>query len=206
MKNENAPEKEIEVKFHICNPEKLIAQLDRVGAQMVQPRVLETNLRFDTPNMALSKGAKVLRLRLDNEAHLTYKGPGAISEGALSRQEIEFTVSDFTAAQHFLKALGYHVILTYEKYRQTYCLDDMLITIDEMPYGNFSEIEGLEGNMIEKVAHLLHLDWSRRINGSYADIFRLLKAQMDLPFEDLTFDNFKDIPVDLSILNILTAD
>lgn len=206
MKDHDQAEKETEVKFNISNPEYLLETLDIIGAVLMQPSVLEINLRFDTKNLDLSSQARVLRLRQDSAIHLTYKGPGQIEDGALARQEIEFTLNDFTAAKHFLEALGFQVILTYEKYRQTYAIDDLLITIDEMPYGFFSEIEGPDGGKIEETAALLGLNWQRRINTSYADIFRLLKAKMNLSFKDLTFENFKPYEIDLKDINIYPAD
>jgi adenylate cyclase class 2 len=199
-------EKETEVKFYLSNPARLFASLERAGAVLVQPRVFEVNLRYDTPKLELSAGARVLRLRQDTEAHLTYKGPGQIIDGVLTRQEIEFTLSDFTAARHFLEALGYEVILTYEKYRQTYAMDDLLISIDEMPYGTFSEIEGLRAAQIQETAARFGLNWSARINRSYADIFRQLKADLALPFSDLTFENFSDLVISPQDMNIVPAD
>lgn len=206
MKDANSSEKETEVKFHISNPDYLIETLDLVDAILIQPRVMEINLRFDTPAMELSSQARVLRLRQDSEIHMTYKGAGHVEGEALARQEIEFTLSDFNAARHFLEALGYQVILTYEKYRQTYSLDNVLITIDEMPYGFFSEIEGPDGGKIKETAALLGLNWERRINTSYSDIFRLLKTKNNLSLKDLTFKNFKHLQINLEDINIHPAD
>ena len=60
----------------------------------------------------------------------------------MSRTEIEFGVDDFAKAKQFLEHLGYQSILVYEKYRTTYELDHAHIMLDELPYGNFIEIEG----------------------------------------------------------------
>ena len=199
-------ELETEVKFYLSQPGKLISRLTDLTAELVQPRVLEINLRFDTPGMTLSNQARVLRLRQDEAIHLTYKGPGQITQGVLSRQEIEFKVSDFTAAKHFLEALGYEVIVSYEKYRQTYQLAEVLITIDEMPYGHFAEIEGLDPGQIRHVAELLQLNWNNRIIGSYLDIFRMLKSKMKLDFKDLNFKNFQGLEIKPIDLNISPAD
>ena len=199
-------ELETEVKFYLSQPGKLISRLTDLTAELVQPRVLEINLRFDTPGMTLSKQARVLRLRQDEAIHLTYKGPGQITQGVLSRQEIEFKVSDFTAAKHLLEALGYEVIVSYEKYRQTYQLAEVLITVDEMPYGHFAEIEGLDPGQIRHVAELLQLNWNNRIIGSYLDIFRMLKSKMKLDFKDLNFKNFQGLEIKPIDLNISPAD
>lgn len=199
-------ELETEVKFYLSQPSKLISRLTDLNAALVQPRVLEINLRFDTPAMTLSNQARVLRLRQDEAVHLTYKGPGQIRQGVLSRQEIEFKVSDFSAAKHFLEALGYEVIVFYEKYRQTYQLADVLVTVDEMPYGHFAEIEGLDPALIKQTAELLKLHWNKRIIGSYLDLFRSLKFKMKLEFNDLSFENFKELEITPLDLNLSPAD
>lgn len=43
---------------------------------------------------------------------------------------------------NLLQELGYVVSEVYEKYRTTYKLNVLQITLDEMPYGMFVEIEG----------------------------------------------------------------
>lgn len=199
-------EQEIEVKFHINKPDALIEKLKACGAQPSQARILEINLRFDTADMSLSHAARVLRLRQDEEVHLTYKGPGQVMDGVLSRQEIEFTVSDFQAARHFLEALGYQVIVAYEKYRQTYRMGGLDITVDEMPYGCFAEIEGPHAVQIRAAADLLQLDWSKRIIGSYLDLFSQLKVRKGYTFKDLTFENFKEQVITPSDLRVSPAD
>ncbi len=83
----------------------------------------------------------MLRLRADQAAHLTFKGPGRCA-GRFGRQEIEFEVSDFGAARRLLEALGYRVYTSYEKYRETYRLGQVIIALDEMPFGTFAELEG----------------------------------------------------------------
>ena len=55
------------------------------------------------------------------KARFTFKGPSEEEEGGiLSRQEIEFVVGDFESAKQFLEALGYEVVVFYEKFRTTY--------------------------------------------------------------------------------------
>ncbi len=93
---------EIEVKFYITDLPALAQRLEGLGAHLVHGRTHEINLRFDTPQGDLLRQYQVLRLRQDNKARLTYKGPAQTLEGARARQEIEFTVSDFSSAWAFL--------------------------------------------------------------------------------------------------------
>lgn len=187
--------KELEVKFALENHTRLKQNLEALGAKVVQPRVYEINLRFDTQENDMLRSGQVLRLRKDSEARLTYKGPGQVSEGVQSRVELEFTVGDFDMAQRFLEALGYKLVVIYEKYRATYAFESVLVTLDEMPYGSFAEIEGPDGESIRIAAERLGLDWEKRIFESYLAMFAKLREELGFSFRDLTFENFKRVEV-----------
>lgn len=198
--------KELEVKFYLTDLGKLQMTLAGLGALLVQPRTYERNLRFDTPGGILTQNSQVLRLRQDTANRLTYKGPSKVSDGVSARTEIEFTVSDFDNAQALLKALGYQVNMIYEKYRAVYELDGVLVTLDEMPFGLFAEIEGPDGASIQKSCDQLGLMWDLRTLQSYAMLFQIVKRKQKLTFRDLTFDNFADIQVAPSHLELAPAD
>lgn len=198
--------KEIEVKFYLSDAPGLQGRLEALGAVCVQPRVYEANLRFDTSDRQLSRSLRALRLRMDTAARMTYKGPPLDDAGARLRQELEFTVSDFDMARAFLEALGYQVIIMYEKYRATYHLGGLVITLDEMPFGTFAEIEGPGGEAIQATAHQLGLDWERRILDSYLVLFDRLKARLGLGFNDLSFDNFQELTIPPEALGAKPAD
>jgi len=135
----NTSNQEIEVKFLISNLPALLKKIQSLGALTLRPRMLEVNLRFDTHDMKLSERAQVLRLRQDDQAILTFKSPGEIVNGVISRTELEVIVSDFQTTRAILEALGFQVFMTYEKYRQNFKLNDLVASVDEMPYGNFIE-------------------------------------------------------------------
>jgi len=200
------PDLETEVKFYLTKPEAFLEHVITCGAQLTQERVFEKNLRLDFPDHSLTKAGRVLRIRQDAEIHLTYKDPGDIIEGVLSRREIEFTADDFETARRFFEALGYEVFTAYEKYRQTYDLGVLHITLDEMPFGTFTEIEGDSPVLIQAAADLLRLDWSKRINTSYLALFDKLKRNLALTIKELSFENFKDLSIKAQDLGISPAD
>jgi adenylate cyclase class 2 len=199
-------EQELEVKFYLTNQRNLINKLRAVGASMMQSRTHEYNLRFDTPDQQLKRSGQVLRLRQDARATVTYKGPGQVQDEVSARQEIEFQVSDFAAARRFLEALGYEVALIYEKYRTVYQLDGADVTVDEMPYGTFSEVEGPNGERIRAVAEKLGLRWEARAVESYMMLFARVKTVHGLTFRDLTFSNFNGIKISAEDLGVAPAD
>lgn len=196
---------EIEAKFYVMRPDELRRRLEALGAKLTEPRILEVNIRFDTPQQEFQQSGRVLRLRQDSRVRLTYKDSDKIQSGAMSRREIEFTVSDFDSAKEFLEALGYQVALTYEKYRTTYQMPGVEIMLDEMPYGNFVEIEGDEAQL-RPTADKLRLKWEAAIQDSYSGLFAKLRARRHAQVRDLTFENFKAVEVSADDLGVQPAD
>ncbi len=188
---------ETEVKLYTPDHAPLRARLHALGAVLVKPRTLERNARYDDRNNQLMYEGVVLRLRQDDNVRLTYKDGGSSINGIVTRQEFEVTVSDFDTMHHILEHLGYTVFMTYEKYRTTYMLEGAEVVLDELPYGNFTEIEG-DIPTIERVMDLLGLADAPRMPQSYARIFRTVKENMGLTFDNLTFANFENIDVPLS--------
>jgi len=197
---------ELELKYYVLDLRRIEAKLKELGASCSQPRLLEANLRFDTSDYSLSREGKALRLRYDTEARITYKGPSQAREGIRLREEIEFVVDNYQAARAFLLALGYQVSVFYEKYRTVYLMGGVHIMLDELPYGNFVEIEGPDPASIQVVNSALNLNWETRIPESYTILFDRLRDMLKLPFRDLSFDNFRDLQVSAADLQVLPAD
>ena len=185
---------EVEVKLRTPDLHAVARALDAAGATLRKPRVFERNLRYDSAHGLLTAAGIVLRLRQDEAAKLTYKADASVERGIVSRFEAEVEVSDFETMDVILRRLGYEVALVYEKYRTTYTLAGAEIVLDELPYGNFTEIEG-DSATIERVVGRLGLGACRRMAGSYVDIFWDVKARLGLDARDCTFDNFADIDV-----------
>lgn len=197
---------EREVKFYLHDLEDLAMRLEAAGADLVRPRVLEKNLRFDTPDGALSAASRILRLRQDDRVRMTYKDNAYLENGILARTEIEFTSDNFEVTRKFFEALGYRVMVIYEKYRRVYRLGDVEVVLDELPFGNFLEIEAPNATLIEGVAQMLGLDWSKRILSGYLVLFDIAKQHVNLPFRDLTFDNFASYSIKPADLEVEPAD
>ena len=192
---------ETEVKFCVFNLSQIEVTLRELMAHLLAPTTLEVNLQFDTSNGDLQRGGRVLRLRKDDRARLTYKDNSQNIAGALTRREIEFVADNFDSAKQFIEALGYQVAFIYEKYRTTYEYKGTQIMLDELPYGNFVEIEG-GLDMLRPIAEELRLDWDKSIPASYHALFERLCKARGLTHRDLTFENFKEIkvsPIDMII-------
>jgi adenylate cyclase class 2 len=199
-------DQETEVKFFVRNLKKIEASLLEKKARLIQPRVFESNLRFDLPDGSLRAVGRALRLRQDTETRLTYKGPSADLDGARSRVELEFTVGDAETARKFLEALGYEQIAVYEKYRAVYELDDCHIMLDELPYGNFVEIEAEDTVAIRKLAGSLGLNFEAAVADSYLGLFEKYCQKRGWSQSTLTFDTLRGVVFNPEELNLRAAD
>ena len=197
---------EIEAKFHVQDLRKIELRLLELKAQLIQPRVHEVNLRFDRPDGELRNSFRVLRLRQDDIARFTFKGPSVEKEGGiLSRQEIEFEVGDFDSAKQFLEALGFNAVVFYEKFRTTYELNDTHIMLDELPYGDFIEIEGENVDMIHSIADALSLNWDAMIKAGYHALFDRVADRYGLDVSKLSFENLKNTKINIADMGIIEA-
>jgi len=194
---------ETEVKVYVTDLAPIEQRLQALGAHLAAPRVYERNVRYENAANSLTKNEKVLRLRMDSRARLTYKEPiKATDEGISSRTELEVTVSDFEMMDALLKKLGFYAAWTYDKYRTTYELDDCEIVLDELGFGLFVEIEG-DAESIEAMIAKLDLTAAKRIPASYSVLFFRVKRQLGLNFDDLTFENFKGVTIPSSLIESL---
>jgi len=198
---------ETEAKFFILDLDKVRTRLQRLEARLIQPRVLEANIRFDLPGGDLLSEGRVLRLRQDTEAKLTYKSGSINQQGVLTRSEIEFIVEDFEKAKLFLEELGYQKLFYYEKYRTTYEFGNCNIMLDELPYGNFVEIEGESVEAIRTVADNLNLIWDTAIPTSYHVLFDRLHAKYpELDPKELSFTALNGLNISVQGLSIQAGD
>jgi adenylate cyclase class 2 len=199
--------REIEAKFYLQDMNRIQARLRQLGARVIHDRTFEANLRFDLPDGGLGSEGRVLRLRRDSQSRLTYKGASDDHHGILSRVEIEFIVEDFEKAKLLLEALGYQTVFTYEKYRSTFALDGLHIMLDELPFGNFIEIEGQDMESIRALAGRLDLVWDAAIPAGYHVLYtRLCAARTHLDPAMLTFSALQGINVQPAELSIEAAD
>jgi adenylate cyclase, class 2 len=198
---------EVEVKFYAPDLTAVRHRLLTLGAEQTKERVYERNVRFDNEYGGLLHKRRLLRLRQDGTTRLTFKGdpPQAVVSEAKVREELELTVSDFDTAVTLLQRLGFQPVQIYEKYRETFQLGPVEVVLDELPFGNFIELEGEEA-AIRAAAANLGLEWSQRILYNYLYLMALLQQRKNLPFADLTFDNFKQTAVTIAdILELLAV-
>lgn len=183
---------ESEVKFLLGGKTAVRDRLLALGAMLKKERVFERNVRFDTPDEQLLQRWELLRLRQDTAVRLTFKAPTAADAESQVKvmEELEVSVSDFATLAHILRRLGFVETQVYEKWRETFALGGVEVVVDELPFGDFVELEGAEADIVA-VAQQLGLDWERRIVTNYLRLMGELKQFHGLDFDDITFANFE---------------
>lgn len=193
----NTQNEEIEVKFVLDDLAAMRRRVVDMGAVLKTPRTYESNVTYDTVEGRLRQDGRLLRLRRDRRNVLTYKEPLAHEDADFKvRREFEVEVSDFAQAQAIVERLGFAASMRYEKYRETFTYAGAEIVLDELPVGNFMEIEATR-EQIRGITAALGLDFAARLRSSYGDILEAVCAAYDLPLSDMTFDNFRHLTVDL---------
>jgi adenylate cyclase class 2 len=106
-------------------------------------------------------------------------------------------VTDFDATCRILECLGFFPRQVYEKYRETFTLKATTLCLDNLPYGDFLEIEG-DKAPIRELTDRLGLNWKKRILATYLEMFEFIRKEAALEFNDLTFAGFQNVPHDFS--------
>ena len=135
---------EIEKKFRLAIEQRVILDslLPMVGARL-RGKTFEENIIF--AGRGLDQLNRILRLRrTDGKAILTYKERVDSDQTLRRRREVETDVGSPENMLECLSAIGVVPMLIYEKHRTTWNLANTEVTIDELPFGLFLEIEGDE--------------------------------------------------------------
>ena len=133
---------EREIKLRFESPEVARTAILRAGATPVRCRRLQEDCLLDTADETLRRHRCVLRVRVESgRSVLTYKGPVQPSL-VKAREEVETIVADGEGLVAILQQLGFQPWFRYQKYREEFALEDVIVAVDETPVGTFVEIEG----------------------------------------------------------------
>jgi len=134
-------EREIKLRFPDADAAREAVQ--RAGATPVRSRRFQEDCLLDTADDSLRAMRCVLRVRIESgKSYLTFKGPPVAPSIMKIRDELETLVGDGPTLIRILEQLGFRVWFRYEKYREEFALNDVIIAVDETPVGTFVEIEG----------------------------------------------------------------
>ena len=177
---------EREIKLAYASADEARAAILAGGATPLRGRRLQEDALLDTDDEQLRRRRCVLRIRTENgRSRLTFKGPVQPSAMKL-REEVETVVGDGEVLRRVLEELGLHVWFRYEKYREEFCHDDVIVAIDETPVGVFVEIEGSEQGITEMTG-LLGRSPSEYVLDSYRGLFLAHRERFGIPGGDMVF-------------------
>jgi len=177
---------EREIKLRFNSVEEARAAVLATGATPLLGRRLQEDSLLDTPDEDLRRRRCVLRVRVENgKSRLTYKGPVQPSAMKL-REEIETVVGDGEILLRVFEELGLHVWFRYEKYREEFAHEDVIIAVDETPVGVFIEIEGSEGG-IQATANALGRTPDDYVVDSYRSLFLRHRQEFGIVGPDMLF-------------------
>lgn len=150
---------EVEKKYPLTAERKQLLEerLSEIGATS-RGKVFEENVLFGGGSLDHVK--RVLRLRrVGGRATLTFKERLDSSDAVVRRRREEETDVDNPDAviAIFETTGGYKPALVYEKYRTTWEVAGTKVTLDELPFGTYLEIEGDEAD-IGRVEALLDIE------------------------------------------------
>ena len=178
---------EREIKLRYVSAEEARALVLAAGATPLHGRRLQEDALLDTDDEELRRRRCVLRIRTENgKSRLTFKGPVQPSIMKV-REEVETLVGDGEALLRVLEELGLHVWFRYEKFREEFCHEDVIVAVDETPVGVFVEIEGSEGG-ITAMAEALGKSSGDYVLDSYRGLYLQLREQFGLSGGDMLFE------------------
>jgi adenylate cyclase, class 2 len=178
---------EREVKLRFQSVDEAREAIIATGATPLLGRRFQEDALLDTEDESLRRQRCVLRVRIENgKSRITFKGPVQPSSMKL-REELETVVGDGALLLQILEALGLHVWFRYEKYREEFAHEDVIVAVDETPVGVFVEIEGGEQG-ITSMAEALGRGPGDYLLDSYRGLFLKHREELGLTATDMVFD------------------
>jgi adenylate cyclase, class 2 len=178
-------EREVKLRYDSINDAREAVRA--TGATPLRCRRLQEDALLDDEAESLRQRRCVLRVRVESgKSLLTFKGPVQASPMKL-REEMETVVGDGETLLRCLEALGYKVWFRYQKYREEYALNDVVVAIDETPVGVFAEIEGGEQGILD-MTRALGRATDDFVLDSYRALFMEHRRAHGLPATDMLFD------------------
>ena len=178
---------EREIKLRFASAGEARAAVIAAGCTPLHGRRLQDDALLDNEEEVLRRRRCVLRVRLENgKSRVTFKGPVQPSTMKL-REEHETLVGDGEVLLAIFEELGLHTWFRYEKYREEFAHEDVIVAIDETPVGVFVEIEGGEQG-IHDMAAALGRSPADYILDSYRSLFLQHRDACGLSTSDMVFD------------------
>jgi adenylate cyclase, class 2 len=164
---------EFEEKFLNINPVAMRDQLRLIGYICTQPNTLMTRVtlhRHDSERMV----HEWWRVRDEGNGVITMTYKRTDTDSVDGTREIETTVGNFDQAIALLESTGLKRVAFQETRRETWRLNNIIITIDEWPgLKPFIEVEGPDKASVETAASDLGFDPAVAVFGGVGNIYQI---------------------------------
>ena len=178
---------EREIKLRFESPVVARHAILASGATPLRGRRLQEDCLLDTPDRMLRRRHCVLRVRMEaGKSFLTFKGPVQPAPMKL-REELETLVGDGEILLSVLEQVGLSVWFRYQKYREEFAHEDVIVALDETPVGTYVEVEGSEQGITTMTAALGKTPADFLLH-SYRSLFLKYKEEHGLASADMVFD------------------
>ena len=94
---------------------------------------------------------------------------------------------DGDALLHLFEELGFHVWFRYQKYREEFGYENVIVAVDETPMGAFMELEGSEQGIVD-LAERLGRSAADYVLDSYRGLYVKHCEEHGMPIGDMLFD------------------
>lgn len=156
------------------------ARLAELGAEFSNERFEENFLHRS--NSTDETGAMLRIRKIAGSTFLTYKERTKSDSGFKTKIEHETLVSDAEETEHIVAKLGFKLAVVYEKHRKTWHFQKCEVVLDELPFGQYMEIEG-EPEEILKVEKLLGAEELEVETRGYSRLTTKLGKQINSVYE-----------------------
>ena len=170
---------EREIKLRYTSHDKARLAVNRLEGIPFRDRRLQDDYLLDMPNGDLKHRGCTLRVRIEkpyrkdksalNNTTLTFKGP-PLPDVMKVREELETAIDNGELFLRILFKAGWKVWFRYQKYREEFQKDGVVIALDETPVGTFVELEGNEST-ITRLASTLGRTTDDYIIASYRQLY-----------------------------------
>jgi adenylate cyclase class 2 len=162
-----------------------------LGAMPAHGRRLQDDTLYDTPDATLRHKGCLIRLRTERWSDgpetttLTVKGPAQPGEMKI-REEHETRIENGNVMQRAFDELGLRRWFRYQKYREEFSANGIVIAIDETPVGTYVELEG-DAHAIHAMTTALGRSPADFIVDSYYRLFMKRRDELGLRGDDMLF-------------------
>jgi len=168
MKQKSPIETELKLRIPATGPYRSL--LEALGFHEVHPAQAEVSVLWDRDGELRAAGSALRTRSYAGQFRLTWKGPKIPDAMLKIRPEHETGLTDSSALEAILRALGYAPVLRMEKVRAVWERPELEACLDETPFGCYLELEG-EPQAIRVAMEGLGLAPDRAEPRSYPELF-----------------------------------